>query len=321
VNAVRENKALWGRAPFGYRIVKEGGYKYLEPDPITSEILVQMVGWYLDDGLSLIAIARKLDELGVPTSNETTCNGWAPKIVNDILRSKASLIGRKYNGKGQLVMKYPPMIDMSRWHALQTALDANRRRRGNHTKPKGMLADVARCAGCGRVMHYRRLPSKYDTGYVWVGLRCDGTPKEPSTCRNMIPADSIEGWVNMQMTDPPIGEMPVIETVVVPGNDHADEIEQVEADLHDLDFDDPEFLGKQHELMAERKRLRDLPSEPSRTEEVVTDETVARHWARLDDQERRGYLLRAEATVYATGKDPGEGWRLVVERPNALRKA
>jgi len=31
--------------------------------------------------------------------------------------------------------------------------------------------------------------------------------------------------------------------------------------------------------------------------------------------------LRAEATVYATGKDPDEGWRLVVERPNVLRKA
>jgi len=73
--------------------------------------------------------------------------------------------------------------------------------------------------------------------------------------------------------------------------------------------------------MAERKRLRDLPSEPSRTEEVVTDETVARRWARLDDHERRDYLLRAEATVYATGGDPGEGWRLVVERPNVLRKA
>ena len=169
-------------------------------------------------------------------------------------------------------------------------------------------------------MHYRRSPSKYDTGYVWVGLRCDGTPKEPSICRNMIPADSIEGWVNMQMTDLPIGEMPVIETVVVPGNDHADEIEQVESDLHNLDFDDPDFLGKQHALMVKRKRLRDLPSEPSRTEEVVTDETVARRWARLDDQERRDYLLRAEATVYATGKDPGEGWRLVVERPNVLRK-
>ncbi len=98
---MRENKALWGREPFGYQIVEDGKYKYLELNPYEAGILKDMVRWYLDDGLTLVAIARKLDELEVPTSNTTTRNGWAPKIVKDILRSKASLIGRKHDAEGR----------------------------------------------------------------------------------------------------------------------------------------------------------------------------------------------------------------------------
>ena len=298
LDAVRENQALWGREPFGYQIAEDGKYKYLELDPYESGILKDMVRWYLDDGLTLVAIARKLDELEVPTSNTTTRNGWAPKIVKDILRSPASLIGRKYDAKGRLVMKYPGLIDQARWRKLQAALDTNSRRRGDQSKAKGMLADIARCRTCGRVMHYRRVPGKNKTDYVWYGLRCDGTPKEPSTCRNMVPAASVHEQVERRMTGT-LGRWPRYETVTVVGHDHEDEIAEVEHDLRELDFDAPDFTERQAALLAERKRLRELPTVPTVTERRKTGDTLRQHWATLQtDAERRAFLMSLGVVVY-----------------------
>ena len=72
-------------------------------------------------------------------------------------------------------------------------------------------------------------------------------------------------------------------------------------------------------LVGQRKRFLKLRQDAKPgLQRSETGETVAERWLRLTDLERRDYLLRAKAKIYAAGKSPADGWRLVVEEPNVL---
>ena len=92
----------------------------------------------------------------------------------------------------------------------------------------------------------------------------------------------------------------VQETVITPGSGHEDEVSDVERELRELDFDAPNFLDRQAALLAERARLRALPSEPAVVEERISGWTVGEP---VDDVHpgaaRRAYLLAAGAKVRA----------------------
>ena len=112
----------------------------------------------------------------------------------------------------------------------------------------------------------------------------------------MVPLAELDGWVNEQMT---ANGGYVQETVVTPGSGHDDEISDVERELRELDFDRPNFLDRQAELLAERSRLRALPSEPAVVEERISGWTVGALWSMLTPAQRRDYLLASGAKVRA----------------------
>lgn len=323
---LRSNNWLVGRAPYVTQIVGvdcgespcncKNDRKVLELSPTRSEVVLKMVSWVMD-GKSRQAIAQLLNEEGVPTSSEG--KEWTPKIVNDMLRSE-NLIGRRKDANDKLLLKFEPLLTMDQWYKLQAELDSTKQRRGAVRSEPAMLTDVAHCAKCKGVLHFRRQPKKNLDGseYTWEGYRCDGKPAHPSTCKVMVTAANLEGWLNLQMTGEPIGPEKIIETTWVPGHGYEEEIDQAELELRDLDFDDPQYDEKHEALRAERKRLRDLPAVPARSEERKTGETVAERWIRLDAPGRRDYLIRAKARVYVGGKQPGDGWTLEVERANVL---
>jgi hypothetical protein len=135
--------------------------------------------------------------------------------------------------------------------------------------------------------------------------RCDGSLRDRSKCRNMVPLEDADDWLSSWVTDV-IGNQELIERTVVPGHGHEDEIAEVEADIRDLDLDDPDYLSKQSALMAERKRLKELPATPSKVMERPTGVTIGQHWATLDTAGRRAWLLAGKVRVMAY-KPPAKG--------------
>jgi hypothetical protein len=106
----------------------------------------------------------------------------------------------------------------------------------------------------------------------------------------------VEAYING-----PFGDHPRSELVTIPGHGHEDEIAEVEQDLRELDYDAPDFLERQAELLAERKRLQALPMTPMRSELVLTGDTMRDYWA--DNDGKRAYLNRIKMQV----KDPKGG--------------
>jgi hypothetical protein len=323
---LRSNNWLVGRRPYVTQIVGvecgespcvcKNDRKVLELNPERADVGLMMVNWIMD-GKSRQSLAEELNKRGVPTSSTGT--EWTPKIVNEMLRSE-NLIGRRKDASGKVILRFDPLLTMEQWHKLQAQLDATVRRRGPVRVQPAMLSGVAYCAKCKGIMHYRQSGATRLDGskYTWGGYRCDGKPAHPSTCKVMVTASNLDGWVNMQMMGEPIGSQKIIETTWIPGHNYEEEIEQVEQDLRDLDFDDPEYDEKHAALRLEHKRLRDLPSVPASSQERKTGQTVAQRWVTLDTQGRRDYLLRAKAKVYVGGKQVTDDWSLEVARPNVL---
>jgi hypothetical protein len=319
---------LVGRAPYGYQIVGvdcgespctcKNDRKTLEINPDTSAIIRQMAEMILD-GKSRQGVALWLNQRGIPSSDGAK---WYPKNVNRILRSETLIGRRKTKDTGKLLLRFEPIFTMEEWNALQAALDVTTLRRGKVRDEPAMLVGVAYCAKCKRPLHYRETPKTRKAGYTytWKGYRCDGPNHTPSTCMVMVTAETLHGWVNLQMTSPEIGPRKVIEVDVIPGHNHDEEIYKVEQDISDLDQDDPDYDEKHAGLRAERKRLREAPEVPPKLDETVTGETVAELWDRITEAEKRDYLLRAKAKVFVGGKRETDNWSLDVEEPNVLTR-
>ena len=298
---------LVGKVPFGFRIVAadETGHKTVVPDEREADA-IRNVAEMLLSGQSLAGACRWLDGQGL-LPHQKNSREWHPKVLASLLRNEL-LIGRRVNGKGQTVLKTDPILDRATWRDLQAHLDERGHRKGIAPSETAMLTGIAVCGKCGGPMYRvnsrttRKDGSKYDQIYY----RCHGTAKDASTCRNMVRTDALEGWLDAEMRSQ---ASYVIETAIVPGDDHAAEIEDVERDLRELSWDDPRFTERQAALLAERARFKGMPATPEKVEERVASYTVADLWDMLDPAMRRRYLLDSGVKVRVDGKDPA-GWQI-----------
>ncbi len=309
---LKENGYLVGRPPFGFRVVPVPGsgvkddHKTLEPDPALTAYVVGMVERALR-GDSLTSICEWLDSEGV----EPPQGGiWSPKSVSQIIRNPA-LIGRRTDAQGRTVLRFDGIIDMATWKAVKAKLDNNPRRRGAVSSDPAMLTGVILCGICGKpsaspptgVMHRRKSVNKRKDGSRTVNeyYRCDGTPREPSTCKNMVPLAMVDAWVDEWFTgNTPDADREISELITIPGHGHDDELAQNAADIADLDIDADDYDSRLVALRTERKRLQALPGEPDRTEEVPTGVKVRDHWLTLTAPERRDFLIKGGVLVLAT---------------------
>jgi site-specific DNA recombinase len=149
---LRKNEAFIGRVPFGYAWNKEG--KTMEVAPIERDIYLDIVSMYLDEGLSLTAIAERLNRDSTPTPNKTRgikfknrIDAWTTITLSTMLRNpcykgESVLNKRKYEMVGErsrraftrtggkyvpllkderdwVTFKFPPIISEERWQAIQ----------------------------------------------------------------------------------------------------------------------------------------------------------------------------------------------------------
>jgi DNA invertase Pin-like site-specific DNA recombinase len=302
---LRSHKSMIGKACWGFRVTGPKLGKTITPDPAKVPYLLRMVEM-AQSGTSQNDIARWLDAEHVKPRHSAT---WSARSVGQILRNE-SLYG-VYREAGKILLRHQGVITKDRWDALQSKLDSNPKRRGPTRSQPMMLTDVLYCAKCHRVMHARRSPGKPrkdGTPYVWVGYRCDGTPREPSTCTNWIPAADIEHWVDQWFTIPAdaggsgFADVEIVETVPVPAKGHTEEIQEIDNQIDDLSKDDPGFLAEVTRLMTERTRLVELGTEPAHTEDHPTGILIGHHWPTLDAAGKRDYLRRSGVKVYAASK-------------------
>jgi hypothetical protein len=288
---LRSSGALVGRPPFGYRVVGEANAKTLEPDPGEAAAIQAVAAMYLG-GQPLNALCTWLDEHEI---RPRTIDHWTRSSLAKLFKNE-TLTGRRKDGSGRTLLRVPPILDRDTWERLQAELDRKARRRGVAPRDTALLTGSVVCKLCSGPM-YRHVGTRNGQDRKYAYYRCFGPGGSGSRCRNMWPLPELEARLDKYMAAT-LARWPRYEVVTIKGHDHAAEIAEVETDLRELDFDDPEFAANQQALLTERARLRGLRRVPDVVSREKTGDTIGGHWLTLTtDVDRRAYLLRLGMTV------------------------
>lgn len=205
------NTSAAGQAPFGYTEIKTNDRAYFvinEAEAVTIRLIFRL---FVDDGLSLRAIAERLNADNVPTysamrggttfGNPVSNSQWYPSTIRQFLRSpvyrgewnfgKTKMV-TTYDSSGKVAKKrvasdntiivaVPPIVDPETWQKVQAKLDHNRvEKRGRKTGYEYHLSKRLKCS-CGYCLIastkakgrylYYKCPSA--SGLVHDG-RCEG---------------------------------------------------------------------------------------------------------------------------------------------------
>ncbi|MET8585109.1 recombinase family protein [Streptomyces collinus] len=202
-----------GLVPFGYRkAAHPAGVGWcLAPDPDTTGI-VRMIVDDVHSGLSLVAIAHKLESAGIPVPRDRHAQlqgrpmggrrhgrdferfRWTAGSLSKILRTPALMGHRVHKGKsirdseGAPVLIGPPLLSEAEYQALQNVLDA--RSKGPHPKRRetSLLIGVAHCAGCDGRMYFATRK-----GYTYGDYVCRASARG-TTCP--APAAMRASWLD-----------------------------------------------------------------------------------------------------------------------------
>ncbi len=155
-----------GSAPYGWRTVgTDDKHWRLQLDPPRAAALRSAIAGFLDNGMSLGAVARWLNSDAAPdrapfrTGKPRTSTSWTSTTVRELF-SNAVLLGQVVD-KGHAVLDdeglplvtHEPLVDYWTWSRLQEQLLLRRvagpdQRRTRET----LLRGLARCGRCGRSM-------------------------------------------------------------------------------------------------------------------------------------------------------------------------
>ncbi|WP_440557974.1 recombinase family protein [Streptomyces sp. SCPE 10] len=187
-----------GLVPFGYRKAPHpsGSGWSLKPDDETASLLRSIVD-DVHSGRSLIAIARELNELGVPVPRDRHAQlqgrptgghrhgrdferfRWTSGTLSKVLRSP-SLMGHRTHGgttvldaTGAPVLIGTPLLSDAEFEALQVALAARSNgTRRPRSRTTALLTGVAICGGCGGRMYFAARK-----GYSYGDYMCRATAR------------------------------------------------------------------------------------------------------------------------------------------------
>ncbi|WP_439377815.1 recombinase family protein [Amycolatopsis lexingtonensis] len=325
---IKAGKYRGGYPPFGYRPEKvDGEWRYV-PDPVTSEQVRSIVARVLD-GERPTAICRDFNDHGVPTPQDhfralqdkpTTGAKWrtgnlvralqSPTLLGQVVVSESEKkAGKKvYTDKSVLrgddgapIVRSTPILDRDTFERLQVALEEMNGKRTPYKKSQALLLRVATCGVCGRQMYYNKGRSK--TYY-----RCSSASFETACGNRAVPVEEADEFVTGHLLDD-FGDVPMMRKVYDPGEDHATELAEVEAELADvagLIGTGPFRSGparakleaRAEALEARRQALAAVEYRPAGYRFEPTGQTFREHWDSLTPQGRNLFLrdhdVRAE---------------------------
>ncbi|WP_406422792.1 recombinase family protein [Streptomyces sp. NBC_00873] len=314
-----------GLAPYGYRAVPtpDGNGVHLVEDPPAAEI-VREIAERVIARESYVAIAADLQKRGVPCpTNQRHLNAgrpvnpkiaWTSGSVAAIIQSERVRGRVEHHGevvrddKANAVLRGPELVDAQTWHALQLefqrrALPDQRRAASAHP-----LLGVVFCASCNDRMYQgwatekgRKDRRTYVCRSRYRGRHCPA----PTS----VSADAVDRYTEEKFLEM-IGSWPVKTEAVDPGEDHRQEIEEIENALDRLETDRYErglFRGPEGAIRFERRHkalsaklddLKQRPYQPPTSKWVDTGRTYVEEWANSKDSiERRNMLIGAGCRV------------------------
>lgn len=172
----RTTRGMWRKAkegryvgngvpPYGYRVVGIGKDAHLEIDEDKAKVVRIVFRWCIE-GMSNVAIAKRLGELGIPSphahrrNHKRAAHCWTPGIVRRMLINEAYratfYFGRRTNGKWRdksewLALNVPAIVDYETWNAAQKQRERNRHSTPANAQRRYLLSGMLRCS-CGAAM-------------------------------------------------------------------------------------------------------------------------------------------------------------------------
>ncbi|MFB9926336.1 recombinase family protein [Amycolatopsis halotolerans] len=348
---IRAGKYRGGYPPFGYRPEKvDGEWRYVH-DPVTSELARSLVTRVLDGELPT-TICRDLNERKVPTPQDhfraqqgkpTTGALWrtsnlvralqSPTLLGHVVLSESEKKGGKkvYTDRSVLrgddgapVVRSAPLIDAGTFARLQQALSDRAGQRTPYKKSRALLLRVLYCGVCGGRMYQNK-------GRAHVYYRCVSASLGTACGNASIEVGQADDFVTGQLMDD-FGDVQMTRKIFDPGEDHAVELADLEAELIDVAGligtgafrSGPARVRLEVRAMAledRRQALAALPYRPAGYRFEATGKTFREHWDSLTGQGKNMFLR--EHSVRAEARKPeGEGLSLSVtfgELPELIR--
>jgi len=208
--------SVLGSVPYGYRYIRKrdgGGLARYDIDPEQARVVRQIFAWVVQQRLSLSAVARRLQQQGVPTPSGRS--RWHSGTVARILRNPAykGTAGygrRRYlprqprlrpargqpevprqersatsQGTEPIFIEVPVLVSVEDFAAAAEQLEDNRRRaRARRAGPSYLLAGLVVCQRCGYAFHgiRRRVAAAAEYTYYRCGGRRGGRENGEPPC-------------------------------------------------------------------------------------------------------------------------------------------
>lgn len=194
-----------GLPPFGYRSTHQygpsgerirGTHQLVPSDD--APVLREIFELYARGNHSTLTIAQELTQRGLqllhPRSHQRV--PWSSDAVRGILRN-AAYIGQVSCGGAVYPGKHEPLIDRALWEQTQTLMARRAHGQTGRAAIRGtplLLTELARCAGCGELMHAHRSgnTSARNDYYRCRGRRAQGAD---GCALGMTRADLIEAQI------------------------------------------------------------------------------------------------------------------------------
>jgi DNA invertase Pin-like site-specific DNA recombinase len=146
VRAAMRRKAVkgevLGRPPYGYKV---GNRRRLELVPEEAVVIRYIYRLYLQDGLGIRLIARRLNEEGLRTRRG---GNWSMVSIRDILRNRVYL--GTYSRFGVRVPgSHPALVSVDDFRLVQDRLNARRTSYNPRVTSQFLLSGIAFCGACG----------------------------------------------------------------------------------------------------------------------------------------------------------------------------
>src|SRR5262249_39255139 len=197
VERIRDNEALWGLLPWGYRSVGEKYNKRAESTKDGKRYIPTMYQ-RIADGQSLNEVARWLRAGPLPNISSKTV---LRMIRNPTYR------GHRTDLQGRYVMKVPALVEGALWHAANERLsNAPRGRRGPTSGKPAWLTSAIFCPRCQTYSVATREPNPGAPMYQsnphddYRYYRCHGREPNNKGCGNMVKMEDTDHVVTRMLS-------------------------------------------------------------------------------------------------------------------------
>jgi site-specific DNA recombinase len=194
IRSVQDGNYVGTRPPYGYQIKEDQSGRYLVPDPDQARIVRQIFNWYTEERIGTVNIAKRLNEMGIPSYNNTkwNSNGVLSIIRNSVYigriqwrkmerRKTPDRSGRKYKTRPltewiDVEGKHEPIVSVDTFNKAQE-IRTKKRNSPYYYVFKNPLAGLIICDQCGGTMLLKY--SRYNVAH----LICDNK-KRGGGCKN-----------------------------------------------------------------------------------------------------------------------------------------